>query len=121
LKWTRSTFLVVFAVIIVSAVAGGVGMAQKNDFMDIEYKCVFVEGQYLTTDDEKTSDYKVPSAAGLSEKMEKTLNRLSREGYQVVHISPITRGNYETGKYHDGGWGAGWSFTMGYIIVGEKR
>ena len=109
MKRMRTLSLVIFSVITVLAVGVRVGIAQKKASADLaDYKCIFVKSQYQTANG--TSDFMVPLATSLSQDMEATLDELSRAGYEITHISPVTRGSYEKQKFHDGGWEAGWSF-----------
>ena len=102
MKRIRTISLVVLSVITVLAIGVRVGIAQKKDGADLaDYKCIFVKSQYQTADG--TSDFMAPLATGLSRDMEETLDELSRAGYEITHISPVTRGSYEKQKFHDGG------------------
>ena len=75
------------------------------------YKCVKVEFSSSSPKDDQITD---------------AADKLASEGYTVVSLTPIIRGNYEVQKEIDGSaanWAAayGYSVTDSFLILGEKK
>ncbi|MGM0951346.1 MAG: hypothetical protein ACQEW7_00055 [Pseudomonadota bacterium] len=65
----------------------------------------------------------------LSQDIQKAVNELNNEGYEVVAVTPVISGNFNydyktTGSGHNGdsgyGYGYGYSYTEGVTIIAKK-
>ncbi|TWB22855.1 hypothetical protein [Nitrospirillum bahiense] len=95
----------------------------KKHLLSSEYEDVvkpIFEDQVVEVPTGETSAYWADYVA-LCQSMDKTMNSLDAEGYDVVQITPITVAGHRHRAYSDCSTDWGYSFTKGAIITAKRR
>ena len=89
----------------------------------MKYKTIFVPAPVGTFEEKKlfggtkTSESNVRTCGeGLAKKCEEACNALDTEGFEVIPITDLTRGDYMWNPPT----GAGWSYTYGVLITARS-
>jgi hypothetical protein len=96
--------------------------------ISMNYKTVFIKAKFeptgqkigITESDSEIDGYQ------LSVDVQKAISLLATDGYEIVSMEQVISGRYQS-KFKeagfsgtDGGWGYGYSFTEGMIILARK-
>lgn len=121
MRTLRNTLLIAVALGLVSLcfsfVLGTFGTVREASAApEDEHKCVFVAAVVAESD----SDWTQVNGPRLARDMERALERLAEDGYEVLSITPITRGRVESRLVREGAWGAGLAMTQGVLITAQR-
>ena len=115
-------------VVFVQAYFAPIGKEQVVKVPTGEKKKGFLGGESDVTKDEKkwvqtgSSDKQIDTER-LTKDLQEVIERLNKDGYEVVSVTEVTSGNYSW-KYSDSlnsyGYGYGYSYTDGLMVVARK-
>lgn len=92
------------------------GAAQAST--EQEYRTVFVSAPIAAGDGE--SGWQQIDEDEFTANLRQALNKLSYEGFEVVEVSPVTRGWMDTTRVRHGISGGGYGITQGFVIISQK-
>ena len=108
-------------VLVVSASLIGVGLnlpGAARASTEQEYRTVFVSAPIAVGDDD--SGWQQIDEDEFKARLRLTLDQLSYEGFEVIEVSPITRGWMDTTRVRHGISGGGYGITQGFVIIAQK-
>lgn len=83
-----------------------------------DYRTVFVSAPIAAGDGD--SDWQQIDEDEFTANLRQALNKLSYEGFEVVEVSPVTRGWMDTTRVRHGISGGGYGITQGFVIIAQK-
>ena len=84
-----------------------------------EYKSVFVAA--VVNEEAEATGWKQVDEKEFMEYLRYALDRLADDGFEVIEVTPITRGKLDSGGVRHGVWAGGYSVTQGVVIFAEKQ
>lgn len=85
---------------------------------DHEYRTVFVSSPISSRDED--SDWQEIDENELTANLRTELSKLTYEGFEVIEVTPITRGWMDKTRVRHGISGGGYGITQGLMIIAKK-
>ena len=85
---------------------------------ETEYRTVFVSSPIASRDED--SNWQEIDESELTANLRMELNKLTYEGFEVIEVTPITRGWMDTTRVRHGISGGGYGITQGLMIIAKK-
>jgi hypothetical protein len=85
---------------------------------ETEYRTVFVSSPIASADEE--SNWQDIDEKELMANLKRELNKLTFDGFEVIEVTPITRGWMDTTRVRHGISGGGYGITQGLMIIAKK-
>jgi hypothetical protein len=99
-------------------------MANKSIFVQAYFKPPYqiVQKKWFGLSERKIKIDSEIDADRLNSDLEIVIKSLNNDGYNIISITPITSARYDMGTIGtDAGWGYGYSFTEGIIVLALKQ